>query len=299
MALFDERLPLSLVRLHGSTLQGMGRLALRATLPGKVLSGRTAAGDIDVTPLHKTVAAPPNKMVDAYCRWAGARGLYPNSLPPHLVSQWGLAPVSQLLLRTPYSLPQAINQGFSLRLYGKLPRNTPLKLRASFEQLERQDGLDRISVMLTTGIEDNPRLLETVFHMAFATEGKTPPKRSHEQQPERQWHTVGQWSATKKDAINFALLTGDFNPIHWFGPAGKASLFGKTVLHGFGMLVRTYEQLSTQQLHDLDMRFINPVPLPSEPLLVQHTEADVLGERRLRLIGNDGTLHLAGRYRCR
>ena len=62
-------------------------------------------------------------------------------------------------------------------------------------------------------------------------------------QPELDWKTQGQWYATQHDGFKFALLTGDFNPIHWISLAGKLSAFKMKVLHGFGMFVRSYEQL--------------------------------------------------------
>ena len=46
---------------------------------------------------------------------------------------------------------------------------------------------------------------------------------------QKNWKTMGEWSATADDGFKFALLTGDFNPIHWVGPLAKLSSFGQKV----------------------------------------------------------------------
>jgi hypothetical protein len=72
------------------------------------------------------------------------------------------------------------------------------------------------------------------------------------------------------------------------------------VLHGFGSMVRSYEALEPGSFHELDVRFLRPVPLPCSMLSVQVApaeSADADGWRALRLAGAGDAVHLAGRMR--
>lgn len=282
---------ITLLRYHGATLGGMAGIAWRTLLRAK------PPAVTDEAPLHQVIKPPADQLVDAYVQWAGGTGRYDTTLPPHMVSQWGLAPVSKLLLRTRYPLARVINQGVTLRINGALPRGEPLHLRTRFDTLEERDGMARVTVAVSTGTASQPDLVDTLLHMAFPLPGQRKEKKARPAEPERAWQLAGEWSAAKRDGLSFALLTGDFNPIHWIAAAGRASPFGQTVLHGFGMLVRSYEQLGAQSLAEMDVRFLKPVPLPSGTLRVEHTAPDTQGEHQLRLRGAQDTLHLAGRYR--
>ena len=44
--------------------------------------------------------------------------------------------------------------------------------------------------------------------------------------------------------LDFAKLTGDFNPIHWIPAAARAAGFPNVILHGFGTMARTLEALN-------------------------------------------------------
>ena len=49
----------------------------------------------------------------------------------------------------------------------------------------------------------------------------------------------------KADAgLDFAKLTGDFNPVHWVPAYARALGFPNTILHGFGTLARAVEGLN-------------------------------------------------------
>jgi acyl dehydratase len=79
--------------------------------------------------------------------------------------------------------------------------------------------------------------------------------------------------------LDFALLTGDFNPIHWIRPYARAAGFRSTILHGFGTLARTVEALNRARfsgnpalLTTIDARFVKPLVLPARVFV--YTTAD-------------------------
>ena len=70
--------------------------------------------------------------------------------------------------------------------------------------------------------------------------------------------------------LDFAKLTGDFNPVHWVPRWARAFGFRNVILHGFGTLARAIEALNrgllagdVTALHEIDVRFTRPLVLPA------------------------------------
>jgi acyl dehydratase len=284
--------PLTLIRHQGPMLSAIGGIALRAVLP----FGRPAANPPSFDDLTQTILAPAEDLVNRYAAWSGSPGGYPRTLPPHMISQWSIPLATSILRQTRYNLATIINQGVTLRINGDLPRDTPLQLGASIIQLEESDGRARVAVSLTTGTAADPTIIEAVLRSTFPLAGMARSPRKPRNDDDDDWDTIGQWRASKRDGLRFALLTGDFNPIHWVGLAGRLSPFGTTVLQGFGMLARSYEVLArTKPIDEIDVRFVKPVTLPSPPLTVQVRSSGTADQTRL--VGPHGRVHLAGDVR--
>lgn len=280
---------------------GDGAAAGDATAAGGDGGARLAGGRI--ASVARVIDAPAADLVAQYIAWSGATGGYEGELPPHMVSQWSLPLVGELLLRMPYKLTSVINQGVGLRVNGQLPRDTPLHVSATVEQIERTPGRIKVVVAVITGTAQQPSVVEARLHMSFLLPGPRPAKAAQARPDEPQWHTVGIWHADARDGLRFALLTGDFNPIHWCAPLARRSVFRSLVLHGFGSFVRSYEILRQQGISfgEIDVRFVKPVPLPCPALSVQIAPPGADGWRPLRLVGAGGsagdTVHLAGNLR--
>ena len=285
------RIPLRLLRHQGPMLAAIGRIAMGAIMPlGRPSSNPPAFVDESVV-----IPAPADELVDAYAAWSGATGRYPVTLPPHMVAQWAIPLATKALRKTRYNLATIINQGVTLRINGELPRGLPLQLSASLVRIEEDEERARVSVSLTTGIASDPALVEAVLHSTFPLRSTARKHRASQPHGEAEWNSVGSWQASKDDGLRFALLTGDFNPIHWVGAAGRLSPFKTTVLQGFGMMARTFELLDHASPVDLvDLRFLKPVTLPSPPLTVETHASN--GSPRVRLVGPGDRIHLAGTY---
>jgi acyl dehydratase len=306
MASRARDVPYGLLRHQGDMLRMGGRILLHAArraLRPPPDAARSSSAPTTIAPMTRTIDAPPAELVEHYIAWANAwsdGGRYAGELPPHMVSQWSLPLVGELLLQLPYRLASVINQGASLRVHGPLPRGTPLIVSAAVERIEQTPGRVKLVVAIVTGTAQHARLVEAKLHMSFLPPGPRAPRIAPERTPEPQWRTAGLWHADADDGLRFALLTGDFNPIHWCAPLARRSVFGGTVLHGFGSLVRSYEALEPGSFKEIDVRFLRPVPLPCSALSVQvapQDSVDADGWRALRLAGAADTVHLAGRIR--
>ncbi len=75
----------------------------------------------------------------------------------------------------------------------------------------------------------------------------------------------------KDDAgLDFAKLTGDFNPIHWVKPYARSAGFRTVILHGFSTFARAIEALNRarfagdpMRLKSIDVRLSRPLVLPA------------------------------------
>lgn len=285
-----QQIPLQFLFEHQATLTGLGKIGLRSLKKHK----RTQQVDWQsLAPINEVIDPPSLELIDHYVRWSGAEASkYQTSIPPHMVSQWGLSFATRLLLQTNYPLSQVINQGVSLKVHGKLPREQKLLIQAKIANVDERNGLARVSVQITTGTITQPELVETVLHMAFILPHFEKTKRT-ETVDQKTWQHLGEWSATADDGLKFALLTGDFNPIHWITPLAKLSNFGQKVLHGFGVFARSFELLP-ETIQQIDIRFLKPVKLPSE-----HNRVETCTEQMQKyvcVVGSAGQICLMGQY---
>ncbi|RZG83582.1 MaoC/PaaZ C-terminal domain-containing protein [Acinetobacter venetianus] len=288
-ALRYQQIPLQFLFEHQATLVGLGKIGLRSIVKKKVATVNWQA----LAPITEIIDPPSTELIEHYIQWSGAApNKYNNSIPAHMVSEWGLSFATRLLLKTSYPLSQVINQGISLTIHGELPRDEKLLVQAKISQVDERNGLARVSVQIKTGTVTEPELVEAVLHMAFILPNFKKMKRT-EKVDQKNWQTLGEWSATADDGFKFALLTGDFNPIHWVGPLAKLSSFGQKVLHGFGVFARSFEFLpeSTKQI---DIRFLKPVKLPS-----RHNQVEISTEHDqcfVRVVGSEGQICLMGQF---
>jgi len=274
-------------------LRAMARMAFQGVLPGR----RPSLNPTNFVTSIMTIPAPSSELVQHYLVWSGAGNRYGSALPPHLFSQWALPAAVQVLEQTRYRLASIINQGVTMRVNGELPAGQPLVISARLASLEEVNNRARVAVEITSGTVSQPDAVIGTMHVSFIL-GRQENKADRETDAPIEWRSLGQWQASDDDGFRFALLTGDFNPIHWISLAGRLSPFKQKVLHGFGMFVRSYEVLAQSgPVREIDVRFLKPVPLPSSPLRVQDAPTAASGETPLRLLGANDQLHMAGHYR--
>lgn len=290
----SSEVPLSLIMHQGPMIRAWGRAFARAWLPFPKRDRNPAI----FRPLTAIMTPPAKELIDAYVLWSG--GEYEGGLPPHMFSQWGLPLALQVIEQSRYNVVEVINQGVSMRVMGELSRAMPLVVRASLESLQEYEDRADLAVKIVTGNKDCPRLVEAILHTTFLlseSSRRAMVNKSHRPPAGIEWREAGSWRAQPNDGFQFALLTGDFNPIHWVDSVGKKSRFGRTVLQGLGLLARTYETLRHHQsLSEIDITFQRPVPLPSGELRVEYASADESWQI-LRLRDDGGRVRAAGRFR--
>lgn len=224
-------------------------------------------------PATEAIAAPPPAdLVRDAVRWAGGDDARAE-LPAWLWPYWGFPLLGDSLVAIPWPLTRVLNQGCRLDLKGPLPLGAPLHTRAWLQEVTETPGKVRLHQRLVTGPATQPDAL-TADMFAVIPVGK--PSKSETAGRERpappaDATLLARTTFGAHAGLEFALLTGDFNPVHWVAPWAKLAGFKRTILHGFGLMARLQEALIThaaggdpRRLSSIDVRFTRPLVLPAE-----------------------------------
>lgn len=279
--------PLSFVRHQLPMLNAIGRsaaLALRQRLqptrgtpplPGPLLSERVPPRD--------------PALVEAFLAHVGSRaGTWQGALPPHFFPQWGFALLSRGLEGLPYPPLRMLNGGCRMLVNRAMPMGEAIDVEVQLTDIRDDGRLAVITERLVTGTATAPNALEIEFYPVVrlgsgkprgdkaAAAGKEKPAVPADARE------IGRWSLGPRAGLEFALLTGDFNPIHWIPAAARAAGFRSTILHGFASMCRVVEALvdgDGARLGELEVRFVKPLVLPAEVGAYVLGDAVFVGER--------------------
>ena len=302
---------------QGATLGAMGRVAWTAIeqqLKGEKPSGLPSLPGPSIEAVY-----PPRSpaLVRDYIRHVGGDpGGYKGVLPAHLFPQWGFGLGGQALTGLPYPLARVLNGGCNLDIRAPLPANEPLHVTARLESID--DNGSR-AVLQQRVITSTPSAPEALIADMFAivplgggkkgekSEGKAKngngkakagakEKKESARVPEEA-REIAYFRLNSKAGLDFAKLTGDFNPVHWV--PGYARMFGfpNVILHGFSTMARAIEGLNrglfagdTTRIKKWNCRFTKPLVLPAKAGLYVHGNEVFVG------VAPGGPAYLAGSF---
>ena len=252
----------ALVRAGFTALQSKGSSGGSFTTPGPVFASQ-------ITP-------PPADLVADYIRHVGGDArAYRGTVPHHLFPQWAFGDLSKTLKGVPYDVSKVLNGGVELACHGPLPAKGPWQLTTCLVDIDEDDKRVLFRQRVTTGPASQPDALVAHVNALIPKRAKGPkgPKAPPKTVP-TEAREVARWRLASNAGFEFALLTGDFNPIHWIAPAGRAAGFKGCILHGFSTMARAIEGLNQavyagriDRIASVEVRFARPVPLPSEMAL--------------------------------
>jgi hypothetical protein len=260
------------VLAQGPVIAALGRVAA-SSLRG---SRKGAAVAVPGPWIEAELPPRPEALVRDYVRHVGGDpAWYRGQLPSHLFPQWSFPLAARAMAGLPYPLARVMNAGCRIERRAPLPSGEPLIVRARIESIYDDGRRAIITQRVVTGTRSTPDAV-TADLRAFvplakkngaAGDGKTgarptvPPAAR-----EIAFLRIG------ADAgLDFAKLTGDFNPIHWLTPYARAAGFRGRILHGFATLARAVEALNRARfagdparLRAIDARFTRPLVLPAK-----------------------------------
>ena len=298
---------LKYIRHQGPVLRALGRTAVEVLRQqvGRPSPERGIPGP------ELFEALPPRdpELVRAYVRSVGgAPEAYAGALPPHFFSQWTFPLLSETMVGLPYPLGRVLNGGCRLVVNGRIPADEPLEVRAQLVGVEDDGRRAILHQRVVTGSRSAPEALEIDFYPIIPLDrgkGDRPKKgqRPKKEKPKvpAEARELERWRLTRRDALDFAILTGDFNPIHWIPLAARASGFKSTILHGFAGMGRAVEGLARalwggdpHRLAELEVRFRRPLVLPADVgLYIDDAGGVYVGD------APGGHLYLTGSFRAK
>ncbi|MBZ0234992.1 MAG: hypothetical protein K8M05_21875 [Deltaproteobacteria bacterium] len=259
--------------------QGPMLRALGATAIGAARGPRSSEKPATPGPWIEAAAkAPSSDLVRAFVAFTrGDQASYRGVVPPHLFPQWTLASASRALAGVPYPLQKIVNAGVTLAIRAPIPAGEPLVVRARLEALDESPT----RVVMTTRIETGPRAapdalvaeLRTYVPLARpegAPRANGAPKPETPRVPDDA-RELAYLRVAASAGLDFAKLTGDFNPIHWIPAYARAAGFKACILHGFGELALATSALvkgllsgDATRLRAIEARFTKPFVLPGK-----------------------------------
>ncbi len=282
-------LPTKHVLSQGRVVASLGGTAFSAILQraglGAKLGTAKAAPGAEVT---RTLPPLAPELVRDYVRHVGGDpNAYKKTLPPHLFPHWGFPLAAKTLKGIPYPIMKVLNGGCRLEINAPLPAGEKLIVRARLEDIDDDGRRAVLHQRVVTGTASQPDALVAHLYAIVpvaqpvaagekkgeakkaAATGPARPKKESPRVP-AEAREIGFWKLAPDAGLAFAMLTGDFNPVHWVKPYARAFGFKSTILHGFATMARAHEGLNralfagaVDRVRVLDVKFTRPLVLPA------------------------------------
>jgi acyl dehydratase len=254
---------------QGPMIAALGRVALSGLKKNKPARAPVTPGPW----LEDRVAPRSDELIRAYVKHVGGDpAWYKGRVPPHLFPQWSFPLGARALEGLGYPLAKVINGGCRIEQKAPLPSGEPLDVRVRIESIDDDGARAIITQRVVTGTARVPDATTAYLRAFIPLAKKKDAKGGKKDRPTvpADAHELSFVRINDDAGLDFAKLTGDFNPIHWIPAAARASGFRTVILHGFSTLARAIEGLNRSrlsgdpmQLSFIDARFSRPLVLPA------------------------------------
>ncbi len=264
------------VLAQGPALRGMGETALSALKQRLGVASPRHAPSVPGPEVRATFPPRSRELIRDYVRHVGGDpGAYKKRVPAHLFPQWGFALTGKTLEGLDYPMLAAMNGGCKLVMNAPLPNDEPLEVSARLESID-DDGRRAIleqRIVTSTRSAPNAVVAHLYIFVPLKKGSGDGEKRTKKERPRvpTEAKELAFWRLRADAGLDFAKLTGDFNPVHWVPAYARAFGFRNTILHGFGTMARAIEGLNrglfagdVDALSEIHVRFTRPLVLPAK-----------------------------------
>ena len=281
--------------------QGPVIAALARTAAAAALQRRNGHSTTPAAPgpwIEAELPPRPEGLVRDYIRHVGGdASAYRGVVPAHLFPQWAFPLVARTLEGISYPIAKVMNAGCRLEINAPLPAGEPLQVRVRLESVD-DDGKRAILVQrVITGTRSAPEALACDMRAFVPLARKEPGAKKAAATLPTDLKEIAFLKIGRDAGLDFAKLTGDFNPVHWVAPYARASGFKSCILHGFSTLARALEALNRRvfagdagRLRTVDVRFTGPLVLPARAGVYISKDALYVGD------APGGRAYLEGRF---
>lgn len=258
---------------QGTTLAALGQTSLTALWQS--MAGVPKQPPQLPSPEIATTLPPrdPALIRDYLRHVGGSPGVYKNTVPAHFFPQWAFGLASKTLQGIPYPLIKVMNGGCRLEIFAPLPDHEPLQVRARLESIDDNGRRVVLHQRILTGTPSVPHAIVAHMYPIVPLPRDKKDKDDTKKEPIRvpeDAREIDFWSLRPNAGLDFAKLTGDFNPVHWISSYARMFGFRNTILHGFSTMARAMEGLhqnwfaGAPVIRVFDVRFTRPLVLPAK-----------------------------------
>jgi acyl dehydratase len=267
--------------------------AVVASLAGTALRSLLRAGSARVSELpgpelRRELPSPAASLIRDYASHVGGNtNLAMSEIPPHFFPQLSMPLAAESLRGLPYPIHRIVNAGCRLDVHGPLVLGERLHVRARLESIDDDGRRAVLRQRIVLGQRASEEAVVAHIYAVVPLARRTAAERERRAEPARVPTDAERLEALdlKTDAgLEFALLTGDFNPVHWIRPYARALGHRGVILHGFASMARVYEALARsrsgeapRRIRMLDVRFVLPLVLPASVGVYRRGDAVYVG----------------------
>ncbi len=258
-------------------LRALGRVALvsaRQQAARRILRRQTEAARLPGAMLRAEVAPRSRSLVADYLRHVhGDPAAYAGVVPAHLFPQWTFPLQMRALEGIGYTAAQILNGGCRLTLNRPLPDDEPLRISVQLTDID-DDGRRAVlnqRIVIETARAPEALVIDWQGIIRLRGGNSKKKKKSGKTNVQADVTPIDYWQLHPRVGMQFALLTGDFNPVHWSPLYARVMGFRRSILHGFSCMARTMESVIRAELnHDpsrlatFECRFTTPIALPAK-----------------------------------
>ncbi len=265
---------------QGPVIATIGKAAVSALEQSVRGAPRGPAPALPSAEITATIPPRPRDLVADYVRAVGGdRSAYKKRLPPHMFPQWTFPVAARTLEGIPYPLIKVLNGGCRMEIHRDLPIDEPLTISARLESIDDNGRRAVLHQRIVTSTPSAPEALVSHLYAIVPTGGSgkkeggkngKPSKKDRPRVP-LEARELQRWRIKADAGRDFAMVTGDFNPVHWIPAYAKAFGFRNTILHGFATMARTYEGVQkvrfagdSRVFSTFDVKFTRPLTLPAK-----------------------------------
>ncbi len=284
----------------------IGAIARAAVVALKSASGQQNSPPAQVPGPIVSASIPPRPadMVRDYVRHVGGDpAWYRGQVPAHMFPQWVFPLQAKGIEGLQYPIQRVLNGGSRLQMNAPLALNQRFELKVQLMDIDDNGRRAVVHQRATMATSSHPEaVIADVYGIVPLGGGTKSEKRKKDDRPRVPTvvKELGRWRLGTHVGLDFAKLTGDFNPIHWIPAAARASGFRNVINHGFSTMARAIEGLNRsvfsgdiRKLESIDVQFKKPLVLPAEVGLYIDDDRVFVGD------APGGPAYLVGTYSVR
>ena len=283
----------------------LGTFARTAFVAVKNASGQPNKAPVQVPgpAVSARIPARPADLVRDYVRHVGGDpAWYRGQVPAHLFPQWVFPSQVRGIEGLPYPIHRVLNGGTRLQMNAPLPLGEPYELSVQLLDIDENERRALIQQRAITSTSTHPEAVVADMYLIFPLGGGDKSAKRKDDRPRVpvMAKEIARWKLGTHIGLEFAKLTGDFNPIHWIPAAARANGFRNVINHGFSTMARAVEGLNRSlfsgdatRLEAIDVKFTKPLVLPAKVGLYIDGESVFVGD------APGGPAYLVGTYSVR